>query len=282
MKEIEFKIEDVHVENNSCIELIQDHLNELSKQWIAEETKITDFYNEILKITNEKKQDLLEKINNNFQESIVKLSQKMNFLKEYDEKITEVKEMIKKNGKFSNILMLSNNLTSVLQEIYIEGDISYNVFSLKIEEPVKLINFIVNYGELKSKNEKLSLTYSKCHERKKKAVDIDRNYERVKETSILNRSSTSFRKKLQSSSSASNLLTNSKNLIEKYFNKDNMNDYNQLDDGKIRRETLRKDNNELININRLSMTNTGQSKIDSLMKSMKNRQYNIMKLKDSN
>ena len=61
-----------------------------------------------------------------------------------------------------------------------------------------------------------------------------------------------------------------------------MNDYNQLDDGKIRRETLRKDNNELININRLSMTNTGQSKIDSLMKSMKNRQYNIMKLKDSN
>ena len=136
LKEIEFKIEDVHVENNSCIELIQDHLNELSKQWIAEETKITDFYNEILKITNEKKQDLLEKINNNFQESIVKLSQKMNFLKEYDEKITEVKEMIKKNGKFSNILMLSNNLTSVLQEIYIEGDISYNVFSLKIEEPV--------------------------------------------------------------------------------------------------------------------------------------------------
>jgi len=223
LTEIDEKLSKISEEVNYNIEVIEQHLNYIFESKEIQENKTKEFYDELLKIFSQKKLETIEKININFEENTRLIKNQYTIFKSHLDSIINLKDLSYKSENVSNMLMSIYGLETRLQESYMEQPLKYTSVFFNVEEPIKLTNLMMKFSDLKSKTERVEINCTNYSRKQLKNREINLRKSDCCELSFSQkRSSSSFRHKLQSSSSAGNLLAKSNTIINNLFSKENI------------------------------------------------------------
>ena len=166
-------------ENKNIVDTLSNCLSDLQNNKREEEKKINDFCENLQKIILDKKNDLLEKVNKIFAENGKKIELELNSLKNNISKAESIKNILESalNSK-NNFRGALGNYQKFINEIKDQKSIKldFNEMIFFIENPEKLYNLLLNYGELK-----INTKRSKNHLKKDSNENSNNNEIRMNE-----------------------------------------------------------------------------------------------------
>lgn len=282
LREIDDKISKIKEEVTSNIEIIEYHLNYISEQKEIQETNAKEYFDNLLKIITQKKEETIDKIFLNFDENTKFLKNKLEIFKNHHDMINDVKEFSLKSENISSLEMSLYELESKLIESLPEQQLNYTSVLFNVDEPLKITNFIIKYSELKTITDRFELSYNINYGKVMKNRKIDlRNSDNSDLSLSLKRSTSFFKNKLQSSSSAGNLLAKSNTIINNCFEKENIFLQKNVGDSLHLNENTPQSfelmNNQICSRGRFNQN----GKIEGLMNLIRHRKSNSKNLKNS-
>ncbi len=272
LTEIDDKLSKISEELNSNIEVFEQHLNYIFEFKEIQENKVKEFYDELLKIFSQKKIETLEKININYEENMRLLNNQYTTFKSHLEYLINLKDLNYKSENISNMLMSIYGLETRLEESLLEQQLKYTSVVFNVEEPIRLTNLIMKFSELNTKTERLEINCTNYSRKQLKNREINLRKSDCCELSFSQkRSSSSYRQKLQSSSSAGNLLAKSNTIINNLFSKESIGVFGDQNDSYLINENTPQ-SIELGNSQMCSKSSLKTSgKIDSLINLIRDR-----------
>jgi hypothetical protein len=272
LTEIDDKLSKISEELNSNIEVFEQHLNYIFEFKEIQENKVKEFYDELLKIFSQKKIETLEKININYEENMRLLNNQYTTFKSHLEYLINLKDLNYKSENISNMLMSIYGLETRLEESLLEQQLKYTSVVFNVEEPIRLTNLIMKFSELNTKTERLEINCTNYSRKQLKNREINLRKSDCCELSFSQkRSSSSYRQKLQSSSSAGNLLAKSNTIINSLFSKESIGVFGDQNDSYLINENTPQ-SIELGNSQMCSKSSLKTSgKIDSLINLIRDR-----------
>jgi len=143
------------VDNQTYVETLQQALKDIKDNKSAEEEKISNIYDEAIKFLDEKKNEMFENINTIFANNADKLSEKLDY---FSTKMEDAEEL-----KLSVVNIMENNNYQIndLLERYSQFtrenldstklNLELTEYKFSHEDQNKLIKYLNNFGDLKSK-----------------------------------------------------------------------------------------------------------------------------------
>jgi hypothetical protein len=216
------KLDKIFFDNQHYIEILQQSLKQIKDNKSAEQERVANLYDEVIKYLEEKKSETFDNINNKFTSNAEKLGEKLEYfsskLEEAEELKANILEVMNCNSLQINKVLqkFTKLMTNNLDPIKLNLELTEYKFSHDDES--KLIKYLNNFADLKSKNKYIRFT-SNVQTRNHTPQTFNENANPIHNNSKLNpdnqfknlnnlTKSNNTKKKLDSNSTANNKYPN--------------------------------------------------------------------------
>lgn len=157
-------LEKLNSENKNTVNKLVNSLNRIKDNFTQEEDNINKLYDSFIQALEEKKKESLVNINNLYQTNCKKIQNKIDEIKEKTETCEGIKETLSEYLSGTNKKLEMSKIFNCYMNIFKESQmtqthfVEYKEFKYYFEDASKTIKLLSNLGELRTKNNQLTLS----------------------------------------------------------------------------------------------------------------------------